>query len=48
MNPETMTDSEIVANILMLSEPAYANLSKFHRRCLEDLRDEARERKIKL
>ena len=48
MNTEELTDSEIIEQIGMLSNPAYRNLSKYHTQILNELILEATARKLKI
>lgn len=48
MNHEDLTDSEIIEQIGILSNPVYRNLSKYHTQMLNELILEATARKLKL
>ncbi len=43
-----LPDEDVVKQIQTLESPAYRNLSKFHRERLEELKAEARRRRIKI
>jgi len=48
MQPDALTDSELLELIDRYSNPAYQNLSKTHKQYLADLQAEARRRNLKV